>query len=169
MPAAAAERKGGRRRGRAAGERVVVAARCECKAAVAAGVRAVAAAKAGKTVSEEGWEALRRVLAGVIPNSNHVEKMEERAARAAARRITDAIHQAQREVIGMMAERWRGMRTIRERANAEARSERELDRAIRAAEDEQAAQRQQQEEDERRAREGRAARDAERKRELGEA
>ena len=169
VPAAAAERKGGRRRGRAAGERVVVAARCECKAAVAAGVRAVAAAKAGKTVSEEGWEALRRVLAGVIPNSNHVEKMEERAARAAARRITDAIHQAQREVIGMMAERWRGMRTIRERANAEARFERELDRAIRAAEDEQAAQRQQQEEDERRAREGRAARDAERKRELGEA
>ena len=46
----------------------------------------------------------------------------------------------------MMAERWRGMRKIREQANAEAWFDRDLDRVIRAAEGEQAAQRQQQEE-----------------------
>eukprot|EP00966_Prymnesium_polylepis_P157391 3637407-Prymnesium_polylepis.3 len=100
--------------------------------------QAVTDVGAGRDITDEGWAALHRVIAGVLPESVAAAAAWESGGgrqHRIAKSVAAAIGEAQREVMAMMAGRWEVMRTRREEQDAEDAMDVEMGRAMDAAEE----------------------------------
>jgi hypothetical protein len=92
---------------------------CGCRVTIVKAQEAIAQARGAQSTTEEGWTAVRAVLAGVVPRSKRAERMEAQERRGIKQRLGNAIIRAQYEVMAMLAGRWHDMAEAHNAAEAE--------------------------------------------------
>ena len=104
---------------------------CECRVIIRQALSAIQKLRTDKRESDEEWEALRAIIAGVLPISKRVKEMREEHAQEGKRRkieqrVAEVITAMQGEVMRMMEERWERTRQARAVEKREAEEDDEM-------------------------------------------
>ena len=81
-----------------------MAAWCLCRPVVRAAAEAAERRAGGEDVGEEGWEAVRMVLTGLLPECRAAMELGERERRRLEGEVTKAVVEAQEIVVSMLRE-----------------------------------------------------------------
>ena len=103
---------------------------CPCRITVLTAQRAFKQATDNHECTNEEWNAVRAVLAGVLPKSRGAEAGTEEERIDTERRLGDAIIRAQHKAMDTMAGRWHDMTEARETAETELAHDKQIHEAV---------------------------------------